>query len=37
MGDVGTPVRRSGWWPGWPEGVLDLVAASAFTGTHGGI
>lgn len=28
MGDVRTPVRRPGWWPGWPKRAFDLVAAS---------
>ena len=25
---VRTPVRRPGWWPGWPKRAFDLVAAS---------
>ena len=28
MADVRTPVRRPGWWPGWPKRAFDLVAAS---------
>ncbi|HKX04522.1 MAG TPA: sugar transferase [Methylomirabilota bacterium] len=28
MGDVRTPVRRPGWWAGWPKRAFDLVAAS---------
>lgn len=28
MGDVRTPARRPGRWPGWPQRVFDLVAAS---------
>lgn len=28
MGGVKAPVRRPGWWPGWPKRAFDLVAAS---------
>ena len=28
MGGVRAPVRRPGWWPGWPKRAFDFVVAS---------
>jgi sugar transferase EpsL len=28
MGGVRAPVRRLGWWPGWPKRAFDFVVAS---------